>query len=127
MMITDRWAETPRTTMDHEPEPVRLIRLQLDEMIAAPNCGELQDTRRVPECFEPRVTERRPRKIAGHRDSPSPVSSPSRDQITQPPENLAGNPRFANCRHLGIKRNRQHAAANIPADSLRIQELRCGD
>src|SRR5262245_29703738 len=108
MVITDRRAETARTTVHHEPKPARLIRLQLDEMIAAPDCGELQDTGRPPERFKPCVTECRARKIAGHRNSPAPMSALSRYRIAEPRENLASKSRLANRRRFGVKRNCQH-------------------
>jgi hypothetical protein len=55
------------------------------------------------------------------------MTSPSWNRVSQARENLASDPWFAKRRRLGIERNGQHATADIPADGLRIQQLRSGD
>ena len=95
MMIANCRPESAGTAVDHEPEPPGFVCLQLDEMISAPDCGELQDTRRVPQRLQPQITQYGSGKIAGHRNGPSPVSAPSGYRVPQASEDSAGDARFA--------------------------------
>jgi hypothetical protein len=55
------------------------------------------------------------------------MSALSRYRVSEPRENLASDSRLSDRRRFGVEGNGQHAAANIPADSLRIQEFARGN
>ncbi|HWM69416.1 MAG TPA: hypothetical protein VNO35_22695 [Steroidobacteraceae bacterium] len=113
--------------MDHQPEPLGLIGLQLYKMIAAPQGGEFQDPGRIPEPFQSRITQHHACKIGGHWNRPPLMTTPSRYRVPQASENSTCRPRLVNHRCLDVKRNSQHSTTNVPANGLWVNELACGN
>src|ERR1700759_4759054 len=86
MMVADSRTEAARAAVDHEPQPVRLICLQLDKMVTAANRGKFQYTRRSPEGLQPRITQHCAGNTLRSRNDPLPVPSSRGYRVTQTSE-----------------------------------------
>jgi hypothetical protein len=108
--------------VDHEPQASILVSLQLNEVIAASNGGELHCPDASPEALKPGVTQLWLRQAVGHTDRLSPISPARWYRLGKTGEDARSGSRVANLLGLRIERHGQHSAADVTAYGLWIHE-----
>jgi hypothetical protein len=127
MDSANRLTHRTRSAVHHQPQTVVLVGLQLEEVIPAAERGELEDPVAATNCLEPGIRERSFREVRGLRDRGAPMPPPRRNRRAEPGKDLGGDSRIAKRVGIGVHGDGEHAAADVSADGLRVDQRRRGD
>ena len=123
-MVADRLTESPRATMNHQPEPVFFVGLQLEKVVPAPQSCELQPTFTSADRLKPRTAQFSGIHVLRLCNDRLPFPTPAGDCLCESRQNLASGFWITQllCSRAGCYC--QHSAANVTAHCLRVDQMR---
>src|SRR5688500_19026408 len=93
-------------------------------MVPATECRKLDQSFVTLHCLQARMTQRRVRHLRWSRDRLAPVPATRGHGTAESSENSASYSRIFQRGRLNVEANRQHAAADVAAYGLRIDQVR---
>ncbi len=126
-MVADGRPHDARAAVHHQPQPALGVRLQFAEVVAAAHGGELEHAFAAPQRLQARITERVAGEPGGRTDGGAAIAAPRGHGPRDPRQELRGGGRLREAVRGGVEGHGQHAAADVPAHGLRVDELRRAD
>jgi hypothetical protein len=113
--------------VDHQPEKTVLIALEFDEMVPATESRELEQSFIASYRVQAWTTQRRIRYLGWSHDCLAPISSTRGHSAAESSEDSASYSRIFQRGRFNVEANREHAAADVTAYGLRIDQVRRRD
>ena len=112
----------PRAAVDHGPQPVVAVGLELDEVVAAAQRAELEPALPLGERLQRPVRQVARLSAPGERQRAGAVPPPGRDALAEFPQHAAGVAGVAEGVGRGVERHRQHPAPDVSADGGGVEQ-----
>ncbi len=125
--IADRLAHGARAAVQHQPQAVRLVRLQLDEMVAAAERAELQRSLALLQRLERARAERLGVELGRQAVRPLARVAYERDGSIEAGQHRGRGALVVEHRGLGVEGDGRHAAPDVSADRGGVEGAARGD
>jgi hypothetical protein len=109
--------------VNHQPEPIVAIRLQLGKMVATAQCGEFQCSLATPDGLQLRVTQRSVGEFSGRLVNSLPIPTSGRNGPGDLGQDLISHRWVGEAVGADIKWHSQYPTADVTAYRLRIDQV----